>query len=511
MPTAAQSGILGESNPDAKMMESKHGTLFVYIVALALAVRAQNFPKCVHPLAAFQAGAAGFANLVAQNHVTGRGTPVSVVKVNGVWEVSKTVKCAAAAGLKVCARSGGHALDGRSLCNGGVMIDLSSFNKVTVNSNGVATIGSAATLGEALWNVYKSGRWISAGTCPNVGIGGYLLGGGHGPYEGRLGLGCDVLQSATVVLADGRLVTASKSSFSDLFWTLCGSGGATLGIVTEFKLNAPTSAPFDRAVVFRYKWPLAQSGEVLRRYATFREFGGDLWVRFVATDRSNGFTAQGACYNVGSIAECRSRLVKSSFFQVPSKNEIFMGKARNALDVAGFFGPDGKWGNRFAPNLWQAFNNKRYTDAGKGNDNSHHSQYLDFKGSLPNTAFWQRYADYCCNKAGAIRPRSVCQVNQMGPAVREKRNNAFAHRAATVQTHFTVNKASAADREAAAAWMRNYFRAYTIGAYVNYPDSTLKADYAKAYWGSNLARLRQLKAKYDASMLFSNPQPLIPA
>lgn len=45
------------------------------------------------------------------------------------------------------------------------------------------------------------------------------------------------------------------------------------------------------------------------------------------------------------------------------------------------------------------------------------------------------------------------------------------------------------------------------GAYVNYQMESLSSDdYASIYWGSNLKRLMDLKAKYDPNNIFHSPQ-----
>ena len=43
------------------------------------------------------------------------------------------------------------------------------------------------------------------------------------------------------------------------------------------------------------------------------------------------------------------------------------------------------------------------------------------------------------------------------------------------------------------------------GSYQNFPDPALD-DHAKAYWGSNLARLSQIKNKYDPDSVFAPPR-----
>jgi FAD/FMN-containing dehydrogenase len=44
-----------------------------------------------------------------------------------------------------------------------------------------------------------------------TGIAGFTLGGGFGWVHPKIGLGCDSLKSATVVTADGNLVTANEA------------------------------------------------------------------------------------------------------------------------------------------------------------------------------------------------------------------------------------------------------------------------------------------------------------
>ncbi|MEM1161157.1 MAG: BBE domain-containing protein, partial [Pseudomonadota bacterium] len=45
------------------------------------------------------------------------------------------------------------------------------------------------------------------------------------------------------------------------------------------------------------------------------------------------------------------------------------------------------------------------------------------------------------------------------------------------------------------------------GVYLNYPDLTL-SDWGRRYWGSNLPRLKSIKARYDPDNVFTHAQSL---
>jgi FAD/FMN-containing dehydrogenase len=68
-------------------------------------------------------------------------------------------------------------------------------------------------------------------------VAGPLLGGGHSFLQGQYGYSLDNLVSARVVLASGKLVEASRTKNSDLFWALQGAGH-NFGILTSLEVKA---------------------------------------------------------------------------------------------------------------------------------------------------------------------------------------------------------------------------------------------------------------------------------
>ncbi|HWE90918.1 MAG TPA: FAD-dependent oxidoreductase [Pseudonocardiaceae bacterium] len=170
-------------------------------------------------------------------------------------DVSTAVRFAQDYCVPVAVRSGGHSYGGYS-STPGLIIDVFRLNAVTVGDSTV-TIQPGAQNVQILNTLAPYGLVVSEGGCPTVAAGGFLQGGGFGFLTRPLGMACDALVSAQVVLADGSLVTASEQEHPDLFWAIRGGGGGNFGVVTSFTVtphagdqmaSSTLVFPFDRAV-----------------------------------------------------------------------------------------------------------------------------------------------------------------------------------------------------------------------------------------------------------------------
>lgn len=65
-----------------------------------------------------------------------------------------------------------------------------------------------------------------------------MQGGGHGPATHDYGLGADQVLEASVVLANGSIVTASPCEHPNLFFAIRGGGGGTYGVVVSTTIKA---------------------------------------------------------------------------------------------------------------------------------------------------------------------------------------------------------------------------------------------------------------------------------
>lgn len=161
--------------------------------------------------------------------------PSIIGRCAGAADVIACVRFAREHDVLVSVRGGGHSVAGKSVCDGGLMIDLSQMKGIRVDPvRRTAHAQAGLTLGEFDRETQAFGLATTLGTVSKTGISGLTLGAGWGHLHAKYGLALDNLVSLDVVTADGRLLTASASENEDLFWGLRGSGG-NLGIVTSLE------------------------------------------------------------------------------------------------------------------------------------------------------------------------------------------------------------------------------------------------------------------------------------
>jgi len=193
--------------------------------------------------------------------------PALIARCAGAADVIRAVDFARAHDLLVAVRGGGHSLSGQSVCDGGLMIDLSRMRGIRVDvAARRARAEPGVLLGELDRETLAFGLATPAGTVSHTGIAGLTLGGGFGRIARKYGLTCDNLVAADVVTADGRLVHATEDENPDLLWGLKGGGG-NFGIVTSFEYRLHRVDPIMYGGPILY--PFAAASRVLKFFADF--------------------------------------------------------------------------------------------------------------------------------------------------------------------------------------------------------------------------------------------------
>jgi FAD/FMN-containing dehydrogenase len=190
--------------------------------------------------------------------------PLAIVSCETAGEVATAVRTAGEQGLPLAVRGGGHDWAGRSLREGGLVIDLSAVRRIGIDPTAKIAIVGGGTRGiDLIAAAARYGLAPVTGNCGTVGMAGLTLGGGYGPLSPRYGLAADNLFSAEVVLANGRRVKANAVDHPDLYWALRGGGG-NFGVVTSMRIRLhPVRGVLTALILF----PWAEAANVLRRYA----------------------------------------------------------------------------------------------------------------------------------------------------------------------------------------------------------------------------------------------------
>lgn len=176
--------------------------------------------------------------------------PALIARCSGTSDVVAAVNFARHTALPVAVRGGGHSIAGHSVCDDGLVIDLSPMSSVTVRRHARRARAQSGCLLGAFDTATQAHMLATpAGVVSHTGLGGLVLGGGFGWLSRTHGLSIDNLVSVEIVTADGRVLTASEEENRDLFWAVRGGGG-NFGVVTAFEFDLHRVGPIRFASVY---------------------------------------------------------------------------------------------------------------------------------------------------------------------------------------------------------------------------------------------------------------------
>jgi hypothetical protein len=354
--------------------------------------------------------------------------------------------------------------------------------------------------------VAATGAVIPVGTCATVGISGLTLGGGQGVVGRRFGLTCDSLRSATVVLADGRIVTCDAANESDLFWALRGAGGGNFGVVTSFTFS---SHALTGITAFSLSWPWSDAEDVVAAWQTWGPGApAALWsscrVRWIPGTGPTVSVSGAWSGPASGLASHLDELAAASR-HAPSRSTVTM----SPLDAARYFAGCSSY----------SIDECRLTEQGGR---------LAREGSLAKSDFFDRAIGAAVARAAldlidsrgsapALAPQTAGvlfdawggRIAAVAPDA-----TAFPHReAAFLAQEFVTFHGPITDATLAAndRWLTTLWRALRPAAsgfaYVNYIDPELRG-WLHAYYGDNLTRLVDAKRRYDPDDVFRFAQSI---
>jgi len=161
--------------------------------------------------------------------------PTAVVAVRTAEDVVATVRFASDHGLTVGVQATGHAPV--SALAGHLLISTRALDEVTVHAEERwARVGAGVKWGRVVEAAAPHGLAPLNGSTGDVGVVGYLTGGGVGPMVRTFGCASDTVRAFEVVTGDGALRRVTPTEHPDLFFALRGGKGVG-GIVTAVEID----------------------------------------------------------------------------------------------------------------------------------------------------------------------------------------------------------------------------------------------------------------------------------
>jgi FAD/FMN-containing dehydrogenase len=417
--------------------------------------------------------------------------PALIARCAGDEDVIAAIRFAQETGLPLAVRGGGHSFPGHSVCDDGVVIDMSSLTAVKVDPDTrTATAQAGTLLGQLDAATQAHSLAVPAGIVTHTGLAGLTLGGGIGWLMRKFGLTIDQLASARMVTAGGEVVRASEDENADLFWGLRGGGG-NFGVVTEFEFRLNPLGPVLAGPIF---WLMEDSPKVLRFYRDWiAQAPDDLMtivihrkappLDFVPQELHGKLVVAIVCCYAGDLDEGERVIKPLREFGSPV---LDLCKPKPYLEHQSMFDPS------FPHGRWYYM---RACDVGELTD---------------------EVIDITVEHAMRIRsPLTTFPIWQLGGAVGRVAADAtaFTSRGAGHTFNLTSMTEGPEGFEEERQWTRDFWEAlapHHMGVYVNFLMEEGEDRVREAYGAAKYDRLKALKKKYDPENLFRLNQNVRP-
>jgi hypothetical protein len=456
------------------------GELDKFLVAFGKSIRGKV-------LLASDAGYDGMRRALSFNPLTDK-YPAIIAQCKTAEDVARSIEFAQANNLEIAVRSGGCDVMGQSVCDSGIVIDLSLLQAIELSvKDRTVRVGAGVRCGTLEHTLSDAGVVVPLACNPMVGISGLTLGGGLGWVLGKHGTTADNVTAMDIITADGNQLRASDKQNEDLFWALRGGGG-NFGIVTAFEYQVHQLEEVYGGFLL---YPIEMLGEYLQFYRDIMASAPDeLMIELSVSPTNPPMLVATVCYAVNETSS-QAVLAPIRKFGPP----VFDGIRSTKLSQLSAITQEGT--------DFIAANTKPHTGAPKESD----GHYNHWRGAtIPEwtDSAINRFVT-CIEKAPASWSIGVghymhgapCAVNaQATPILRNEHSCSY---------FFNVSWGHSSQSDDAMAWVDRSIKDMqpfnSAGTYINYLSSNAPEAVADAY-GANYPRLRKLKSQYDSENSF---------
>ncbi len=410
--------------------------------------------------------------------------PLLIVRCSCIADVQATLLFARLRQLPIAVRSGGHSASGSSICDQGIVIDLSQMQTIRIDPLAhIAYVEAGVTIGRLIRAAQEHGLGLTIGTVSGTGIAGLTLGGGIGWLMGKHGLTVDHLLAAQIVTADGRLLTTNATDNPDLFWAIRGGGG-NFGVVTSFTFQL---FPLGEVLAGLVLYPLEQASEILALYRKVTQVAPDeltVYAAFVCHTDGSPAVGMALCY-CGEDLNAGARLI----LPLRTCGQALLDTIRpqpyvNVSTMLDAGAPDG----------W-----RYYQKGGNINLSDDAIEVILRYAHARTSPLTQILIQHIHGAASRVSPTAM--------ATSELRGN---HYNLLIVATWTNAHEDDVHREWAQTFWQHMMPFATGSGYVNFLGNDAQANVACAY-GENYQRLVALKTYYDPTNVFRQNYNIAPA
>jgi FAD/FMN-containing dehydrogenase len=411
--------------------------------------------------------------------------PALIVRCRTKEDVVAALALARRSGLDVSIRGGGHNVAGRSVTDGGVMIDLAEMKGITIDPDRrTGRVEGGVLWGELNDAAAEHGLAVTGGAISTTGVAGYTLGGGLGWLMAKYGLAADNLLAVELVTAEGEVLDVDADSHADLFWALRGGGG-NFGVATAFTFQLH---PLRTIVGGLIAHPIDAAPDLLRFYRDAVAGCSDDLTVFAALvhapDGSGTKLSAMVVFHTGDAAEAERELEPFKAWGSPLMVDVgpMPYPVMNTLLDAAY--PAGSL------NYWLS----------------------SFTRGLPDELIdiaVERFAVVPSPMTAILLERFHGAVTRVGVT-----ETAVPHREEGWNLLLPGVWTDPADTDANIAWGRETFAAmrphFGTGRWLNYLGDDQADDAIRAAYGPNYDRLREVKRRYDPDNVFHLNHNIVP-